>query len=135
MGLQYLNDVAGRIVVCAVTDHHVHQDDTDIPILKRGDDVVIANGRINHRMRFALGVLVVAKVQEGLDTAASFVVRNYSGEFSAVVSGTISRWDGEETADRLELLLGPDLQFIRINGTLVGGLAGLLLHTIAELLA
>ena len=44
------------------------------------------------------------------------------------MSSTIARWDGEETAERLELLLGPDLQFIRINGTVVGGLAGLCLH-------
>jgi len=49
------------------------------------------------------------------------------------VKSTISRWDGEETAHRLELLLGPDLQFIRINGTVVGGMAGLLLHTVAQL--
>ena len=41
------------------------------------------------------------------------------------MSSTIARWDAEETASRLELLLGPDLQFIRINGTVVGALAGL----------
>jgi uncharacterized membrane-anchored protein YjiN (DUF445 family) len=51
-----------------------------------------------------------------------------------MVSGTIARWDGRETADRLELLLGPDLQFIRINGTVVGGLAGLLIHGVGQLL-
>ena len=38
----------------------------------------------------------------------------------------------DETADRLELLLGPDLQFIRINGTVVGGLAGLLIHAVGQ---
>ena len=36
------------------------------------------------------------------------------------------------TADQLELLLGPDLQYIRINGAVVGGLAGLVLHTVAQ---
>jgi uncharacterized membrane-anchored protein YjiN (DUF445 family) len=51
------------------------------------------------------------------------------------VSTTISKWDGEETAQRLELLLGPDLQFIRINGTVVGGAAGLCLHALAQALA
>ena len=50
-----------------------------------------------------------------------------------MISGTVSRWDGRETADRLELLLGPDLQFIRINGTLVGGLAGLVIHAAGQL--
>jgi len=46
----------------------------------------------------------------------------------------VARWDGRETADRLELLLGPDLQFIRINGTVVGGLAGLLIYTVAQVI-
>ena len=40
----------------------------------------------------------------------------------------------EETASRLELLLGPDLQFIRVNGTVVGAAAGLTLHAVAQLL-
>jgi uncharacterized membrane-anchored protein YjiN (DUF445 family) len=44
------------------------------------------------------------------------------------VSGTIARWDAEETSNKLELLLGRDLQFIRINGTVVGGLAGVVIH-------
>ena len=53
---------------------------------------------------------------------------------SRLVRDTIARWDAEETSDRLELLLGPDLQYIRINGTVVGAAAGLVLHTLAELL-
>ena len=51
------------------------------------------------------------------------------------MSGTIARWDGEETSRKLELLLGRDLQFIRINGTVVGGLAGLLIHAAGQLLS
>ena len=50
------------------------------------------------------------------------------------MSGTVARWDANETSRKLELLLGPDLQFIRINGTVVGGLAGLALHTVVVLL-
>ena len=53
------------------------------------------------------------------------MVEHFGGEITDLVSTTIARWDGEETSARLELLLGPDLQFIRINGTVVGGLAGL----------
>jgi uncharacterized membrane-anchored protein YjiN (DUF445 family) len=49
------------------------------------------------------------------------------------VSGTIRRWDASEVSRRLELLLGPDLQYIRINGTVVGALAGLVLHAITAL--
>jgi uncharacterized membrane-anchored protein YjiN (DUF445 family) len=75
-----------------------------------------------------------AKVDEAAETAARFVVDRFGGEITELVSGTIARWDGEETSRRLELLLGPDLQFIRINGTVVGGVAGLCLHAISQLL-
>jgi uncharacterized membrane-anchored protein YjiN (DUF445 family) len=75
-----------------------------------------------------------AIVQDGAEQAARYVVEHFGDEITRLVSDTIARWDGEETADRLELLLGPDLQFIRINGTVVGGLAGLTLHAIARTL-
>ena len=52
----------------------------------------------------------------------------------SVISDTIERWDGQEAANRIELYVGRDLQFIRINGTLVGGLAGLLIYSVAQLL-
>ena len=68
-----------------------------------------------------------------METAANYVAEHFHGEIGALVDTAISRWDGEETARRLELLLGPDLQFIRINGTVIGGLAGLGIHTVAVL--
>ena len=61
-----------------------------------------------------------------------YVAEHFSDEISTLVSSTIERWDGAETSRRLELLLGPDLQFIRINGTVVGGLAGLVIHAIGS---
>jgi uncharacterized membrane-anchored protein YjiN (DUF445 family) len=76
-----------------------------------------------------------AMVQEGVERAVRYVVEHFGGEITNLVSSTIARWDGEETADRLELLLGPDLQFIRINGTVVGGAAGLCLHALAQVLS
>jgi len=66
-----------------------------------------------------------------LDTVAATLLGRFSDEMVALVSGTIGRWDALETSRRLELLLGPDLQYIRINGTVVGGLAGLALHAIS----
>ncbi|MGH9274425.1 MAG: DUF445 domain-containing protein [Acidimicrobiales bacterium] len=75
-----------------------------------------------------------AKVDDAAEAAARYVVEHFGSEISELVSSTIARWDGEETSNRLELLLGPDLQFIRINGTVVGGLAGLCLHGIAQAL-
>ena len=50
-----------------------------------------------------------------------------------MISSTIERWDTEETSRRLELQVGRDLQFIRINGTVVGSLAGLLIYTLTQL--
>ena len=78
--------------------------------------------------------VLAAKVQEGIESAVGYVAEHFNGEIATLVSGTIERWDGEETSRRLELLLGPDLQYIRINGTVVGGLAGLALHTVATVL-
>lgn len=70
--------------------------------------------------------------ERGLDAAARLVLTSYESELVALVSGTIARWDAVETSRRLELLLGPDLQYIRINGTIVGALAGLALHGLAS---
>ena len=60
--------------------------------------------------------------------AAVFVISRYGAELTAVITHTIERWDGKEAARRIELHVGRDLQFIRINGTLVGGLVGVLIH-------
>jgi uncharacterized membrane-anchored protein YjiN (DUF445 family) len=75
---------------------------------------------------------LAGRVEKGLETAVRYVADQFSDEIGTMVSGTVARWDARETADRLELLLGPDLQFIRINGTVVGGLAGLAIHAIGQ---
>jgi uncharacterized membrane-anchored protein YjiN (DUF445 family) len=66
--------------------------------------------------------------------AAVFVVDRYGAEVTAVITHTIERWDGQEAARRIELHVGRDLQFIRINGTVVGGLVGVLIHAVSVLL-
>jgi uncharacterized membrane-anchored protein YjiN (DUF445 family) len=66
--------------------------------------------------------------------AIGFVITTYGHEIVKVISATIDRWDGKEAAERIELHVGRDLQFIRINGTIVGGLAGLVIHTLNVLL-
>ncbi|HEX2153313.1 MAG TPA: DUF445 domain-containing protein [Acidimicrobiia bacterium] len=50
-------------------------------------------------------------------------------ELGDLIAATVERWDPEDTSRRLELWMGRDLQFVRINGTVVGGLAGLAIHT------
>jgi uncharacterized membrane-anchored protein YjiN (DUF445 family) len=66
--------------------------------------------------------------------AAGYLAERFAGDLAALVSTTVARWDTEETSRRIELQVGRDLQFIRINGTVVGGLAGLLIYTIAQLI-
>jgi uncharacterized membrane-anchored protein YjiN (DUF445 family) len=69
-----------------------------------------------------------------VERVGTYVAEHFHGEIGSLVDTAISRWDGEETARRLELLLGPDLQFIRINGTVIGGLAGLGIHAVEVVL-
>ncbi|GMA39265.1 DUF445 domain-containing protein [Mobilicoccus caccae] len=63
------------------------------------------------------------------------LVDTYGAELVPVISQVIQRWDGKEAAERIELHVGRDLQFIRINGTVVGGLAGFLIHALSGLAA
>src|SRR5690554_93838 len=51
-------------------------------------------------------------------------------EVEHLISDTVSGWEGKELSEKLELEVGKDLQFIRINGTLVGGLVGLIIYTL-----
>lgn len=68
------------------------------------------------------------------EDAVVFLVNRYGDEAVTVISDTVQRWDGAEAARRIELAVGRDLQFIRINGTVVGSLVGLTIHTISSLL-
>ncbi len=69
-----------------------------------------------------------AKVDGYVENAASHVVTTYRDELTRTISETVDRWDGPETARRIELAAGGDLQYIRINGALVGALAGVAIH-------
>ena len=59
---------------------------------------------------------------------------NYGDNIVALVSDTIKGWDASTITDRVENAVGSDLQFIRINGTLVGGLAGIVIHAVGLLI-
>ncbi len=67
--------------------------------------------------------------------AVVFGIDRYGQEVTSVITQTIQRWDGQEAARRIELHVGRDLQFIRINGTIVGGLVGVAIHTAAVLVS
>lgn len=51
------------------------------------------------------------------------------------MSDVVTRWDNETLVQRLELQVGRDLQFIRVNGTLVGGTVGLVLYAITQVMS
>lgn len=78
-----------------------------------------------------------AALRQRLDRSAAdlavFAVGRYGAELTTVITSTIERWDGKEAAQRIELHVGRDLQFIRINGTIVGGLVGVVIHAISLL--
>ncbi len=63
---------------------------------------------------------------------AVFLVARYQDEVADLIATTVAAWDPEITSRRVELAIGRDLQFIRINGTIVGGLAGLLIYIISR---
>lgn len=75
-----------------------------------------------------------AKLDRWVAQALAYLVEHYRSEVSEIISSTVAKWDAESTADKLELQVGRDLQFIRINGTVVGGLAGLLIHVVGQFL-
>jgi uncharacterized membrane-anchored protein YjiN (DUF445 family) len=74
------------------------------------------------------------KVDNWIVRAAQHLVSQYGTEITAIITETIERWDADEASRRIELHVGRDLQFIRINGTVVGSLAGLIIYSIAQLL-
>ncbi|MET1035902.1 MAG: DUF445 family protein [Arthrobacter sp.] len=77
---------------------------------------------------------LAGKVDAWIAGAATYLVRTYRGQIAGVIQETVALWDGEETSRKIELQVGRDLQFIRINGTVVGALAGLAIYTTASAL-
>ncbi|MCZ6498051.1 MAG: DUF445 domain-containing protein [Gammaproteobacteria bacterium] len=74
---------------------------------------------------------VSERLNRWLRELITYLVETYRQSLSEIVSDTIEKWDATATAERIELYIGRDLQFIRINGTLVGGLVGVLIYTVS----
>ncbi|MEJ4112961.1 DUF445 domain-containing protein [Corynebacterium kroppenstedtii] len=66
--------------------------------------------------------------------AARYIAENFSGEVTSIISETVERWDADEASDKIELMVGKDLQYIRFNGTIVGSLAGLAIYTLSQVI-
>ncbi|HYI60329.1 MAG TPA: DUF445 domain-containing protein [Acidimicrobiales bacterium] len=75
-----------------------------------------------------------ARLDTWVASTAVEVVERSKGEVGEVIASTVARWDSTEATRRIELQVGRDLQFIRINGTVVGGLAGLVIYCVGRLI-
>ena len=104
--------------------------DPDSELRRRLADVLAAAGR-----RLGSDQTLQDGLERMVESGARALADQFHDELAGLVTGTIERWDATETSSQLELLLGRDLQFIRINGTVVGAGVGLVLHAIVLALA
>jgi len=77
---------------------------------------------------------LLAELDETIVDLTATVVDNYRQEIGDLIASTVAGWDPEATSQRFELAVGRDLQWVRINGTLVGGLVGLVIYTLSRLM-
>ncbi|MEE1814833.1 DUF445 domain-containing protein [Streptomyces sp. SP18ES09] len=82
--------------------------------------------------RLATDARLQAKVEGWAEDAAAYVVTTYRPEITSLITDTVAGWDAHQTSRKIEANIGRDLQFIRINGTVVGALAGLLIYTVSH---
>jgi uncharacterized membrane-anchored protein YjiN (DUF445 family) len=94
----------------------------------------VRDGLLTLGARLSADVELRAKIDGWLVGAAGYIVRHYRREITTLITDTVARWDADETSRKVELQVGRDLQFIRINGTVVGALAGLAIYTVSQLL-
>ena len=73
-----------------------------------------------------------AWLNDAIVAGSGALVRRYRGEVGAFIAARLDLWSKDEMSERIELAIGRDLQFIRINGTIVGGLAGLLIYSVSQ---
>jgi uncharacterized membrane-anchored protein YjiN (DUF445 family) len=99
--------------------------DPESELRRRLADLLAAAGlRLGSDQRLADGL------ERMVESGARALAEHFHDDLAELVTGTIERWDAAETSSQLELLLGRDLQYIRINGTVVGAGVGLILHAV-----
>ncbi|HEY5882180.1 MAG TPA: DUF445 domain-containing protein [Nakamurella sp.] len=102
-------------------------EDPDSPLRRS-----VTQGLLNFGLRLQEDPELTAKVDGWVADVAGYIARNHARNITGIIDDTIARWDGEATSRKIELQVGRDLQFIRINGTVVGALAGLAIYTFAQ---
>jgi uncharacterized membrane-anchored protein YjiN (DUF445 family) len=97
------------------------------------------------RQRIAIEVAVIGervtgdaelqgKVDRWVESAVSYLIEEHRHQAGDLIASTVARWNPDDASRRVELAVGRDLQFIRINGTVVGGLAGVAIYAIGRLI-
>lgn len=102
--------------------------EADSDVRRRIEDAIVALAN-----RLVDDKELQGKVDAWIESIIIYLAEAGGSEIGGLIANTVEGWDADETADRIELQVGRDLQFIRINGTLVGGLAGFLIYTASEL--
>jgi uncharacterized membrane-anchored protein YjiN (DUF445 family) len=101
--------------------------DPESELRRRLAEALVAAGR-----RLGSDQVLADGLERMVESGARALADQFHDELADLVTGTIERWDAAETSSQLELLLGRDLQYIRINGTVVGAGVGLALHAIVQ---
>ncbi|WP_194385445.1 MULTISPECIES: DUF445 domain-containing protein [Microbacterium] len=89
-----------------------------------------ALAQIGERLRTDAGLQ--RRVDTWVTDAVVFVVDRHRHDIASIITDTVERWDAEDTTRKIELMVGRDLQYIRLNGTVIGALAGVAIYTVAH---
>lgn len=132
-----VNEQLAELVTDAAGDLRSALDQPDGPAPPSGSDLEKRLTEALHRLgqRLTGDADLQERLEGGLRALAGPLSRIGQRELGDLIAVTVERWDAADTSRRLELWMGRDLQFVRINGTVVGGLAGLAIHTAVFLLA
>ncbi|MDB5886619.1 MAG: hypothetical protein JWR74_2790 [Polaromonas sp.] len=109
-------------------DRMHHDLGRDDPAMAR--QIALLAGKVGEAL--ARDKRLVKALNRAIEAGSTSLVRNHRGEVGRFIEAQLARWSREEMTDRIELAIGRDLQFIRINGTLVGGLVGLVIYTVSR---
>ncbi|WP_433780130.1 DUF445 domain-containing protein [Flavobacterium anhuiense] len=105
--------------------------------LNKGDDSSIKNNIAGLIQTFGNGIkedpIMIDKINGFIKNDLLSMLLNNKKVIGDLISSTVKSWDGKEVSEKLELEIGKDLQYIRINGTLVGGVIGLVIYGIEQI--
>ena len=105
--------------------------------LEKGDQSSIKNSISNLIQGFGTGIkddpIMIDKINNFIKIDLLSMLLNNKKVIGDLISSTVKSWDGKEVSEKLELEIGKDLQYIRINGTLVGGMIGLVIYGVEQI--